>query len=340
MSKKDIQKASENLKKAVPLMIKNQVPTTPTNYALWYTYVDNSLPELNKELDQVVSDCGLCPPATGEALYRNYVASKQETDVQQLRTSLEKLITEVSHSMNDTLANTSTFQKQMDRSFDNLSRVEDEGLSFEEVMGLVRNLITESKDIRSTTQFLNSQLNVASKEIGELKSQLAEFQQDALYDGLTNLLNRRAFDKDLSTFCRNNSAFSLIILDIDHFKSFNDQYGHVFGDAVIRSIAKRLRGSCREGIAAYRYGGEEFAFIVPDKKLRLAIRFAESVRSSFEKISVKDKRSGQQVDSITSSFGVAEFQEGESPDCLIERADTQLYEAKRLGRNRVMPIPK
>ncbi len=339
MSKNDIRKASENLKKAVPLMIKNQVPTTPTNYALWYTYVENSLPELNKELDKVVSDCGLCPPATGEALYKSYVASKQEKDVQQLRISLEKLMTEVFHSMNDTLVNTSTFQDKIDKSFDNLLRVEDEGLSFEEVMGLVRNLISESKDIRSTTQFLNSQLNTASKEIGELKSQLAEFQKDALCDGLTNLLNRRAFDKDLATYCQSQSVFCLIMVDIDHFKNFNDEYGHVFGDAIIRTIAKRLKGVCREGISAYRYGGEEFAFLVPEKKLRVAIRFAESVRTSLEKLSVKERRSGRQVGSVTASFGVAEFHRGELPEIVIERADRQLYEAKRLGRNRVMPIP-
>ena len=81
MSKKLFQQSTENLRKAVPLMIKNQVPTTPTNYALWYTYVDNSLPQMNKELDQTIGDYGMCPPAAGENLYRTYVASKTETDI-------------------------------------------------------------------------------------------------------------------------------------------------------------------------------------------------------------------------------------------------------------------
>ncbi|MDN3682012.1 GGDEF domain-containing protein [Vibrio tapetis subsp. quintayensis] len=338
MSKKEFQKATENLRKAVPLMIKNQVATTPSNYALWYTYVDNALPELNKELDQVVGEHGICPPAKGEALYREYVANKTESDVQQLRQSLERMLTEVSHSMNDTLVNTNNFQLKIDKSFSSLERVEDEGLSFDEVMGLVRNLMLESKDIRHTTQFLNSQLSVASGEIEQLKEQLTQFQQDALFDGLSGLLNRRAFDRDLSAYCLGDAPFSLVILDIDHFKNYNDQFGHLFGDAVIKSLAKRLQSCCRDGISAYRFGGEEFAFIVPNKNLRLAIRFAESVRSALEKLTIRDRRSGKQVDSITASFGVAEFKDGEQAKDIVDKADIQLYEAKRLGRNRVMPI--
>lgn len=338
MSKKEFQKATENLRKAVPLMIKNQVATTPSNYALWYTYVDNALPELNKELDQVVDEHGICPPAKGEALYREYVANKTESDVQQLRQSLERMLTEVSHSMNDTLVNTNNFQQKIDKSFSSLERVEDEGLSFDEVMGLVRNLMLESQDIRHTTQFLNSQLSVASGEIEQLKEQLTQFQQDALFDGLSNLLNRRAFDRDLSAYCLGDTPFSLVILDIDHFKNYNDQFGHLFGDSVIKSLAKRLQASCRDGISAYRFGGEEFAFIVPNKNLRLSIRFAESVRTALEKLTIRDRRSGKQVDSITASFGVAEFKTGEQGKDIVDKADIQLYEAKRLGRNRVMPI--
>ncbi|SON52254.1 GGDEF domain-containing protein [Vibrio tapetis] len=332
MSKKEFQKATENLRKAVPLMIKNQVATTPSNYALWYTYVDNALPELNKELDQVVDEHGICPPAKGEALYREYVANKTESDVQQLRQSLERMLTEVSHSMNDTLVNTNNFQQKIDKSFSSLERVEDE------VMGLVRNLMLESQDIRHTTQFLNSQLSVASGEIEQLKEQLTQFQQDALFDGLSNLLNRRAFDRNLSAYCLGDTPFSLVILDIDHFKNYNDQFGHLFGDSVIKSLAKRLQASCRDGISAYRFGGEEFAFIVPNKNLRLSIRFAESVRTALEKLTIRDRRSGKQVDSITASFGVAEFKTGEQGKDIVDKADIQLYEAKRLGRNRVMPI--
>ncbi|TKF21378.1 diguanylate cyclase [Vibrio genomosp. F6] len=338
MKKDEFQKSTANLKKAVPLMMKNRVSTTPANYALWYTYVDNAIPQLNREMDGIIEHYGICPPATAEQLYNNYVASRSETNMNELRASIEVLINEVAHSMNDTLADTSAFSDMINQSFSNLSRVEDEGLSMDEVMKVIRKLVSESRDIRHSTQFLNTQLTTASEEISRLKSQLVDVQKDALFDSLSSLYNRGSFDRDLETLCKANQPMCLILADIDYFKSFNDEYGHLFGDTIIKGIARRLQLSCRDGITAYRFGGEEFAIIVPNKSLRIARQFAETNRRSIEKLSVKDRRSGKQVGNITASFGVAEFIEGESPIQLIDRADKLLYEAKKLGRNRVMPI--
>ncbi|EIT7026576.1 GGDEF domain-containing protein [Vibrio vulnificus] len=338
MTSDDFKKSTANLKKAVPLMIKNHVAATPANYALWYTYVDNTIPQLNQEMDTVLENYGICPPATNQQLYNNYVASKAETSMKELRSNIEVLLLEVASSMTDTIADTSSFSTLVDKNFSKLEKVEDEGLSIEEVMGVIRELVTESREIRHSTRFLTSQLNNASNEISRLKEQLAEVQRDALFDGLSTLYNRRAFDSDLKALVNAQQNLSLILLDIDHFKTFNDNYGHLFGDSVIRAIAKRLQTSCREGIAAYRFGGEEFALIVPNKSLRIARQYAESLRRTIEKLKVKDKRSGQQVENISASFGVAELKPDETSESLIERADKLLYEAKQLGRNRVMPL--
>ncbi|MCG9581019.1 GGDEF domain-containing protein [Vibrio tubiashii] len=338
MTDDDFKKSTANLKKAVPLMMKNHVAATPANYALWYTYVDNAIPQLNRELDSVVENYGVCPPAAGEQLYNNYVASRSETDMLELRTNIEILVNEVASSMTDTLTDTSQFSQLIDKSFDNLERVEGEAMSMDEVMTVIRQLVVESREIRHSTRFLNNQLETATKEINLLKTQLAEVQQDALFDALTSLYNRRAFDNDISTLTRSEQKMCLILADIDHFKSFNDTYGHLFGDTVIKGIARRLQLSCRDGIQAYRFGGEEFALIVPNKTLRIARQFGESLRRAVEKLSIKDRRTAQQVGNITISMGVAELQPGESAESLIERADKLLYEAKELGRNRVMPI--
>ncbi|CAH8220097.1 Diguanylate cyclase VdcA [Vibrio aestuarianus] len=319
-------------------MMKNHVAATPSNYALWYTYVDNVIPQLNQELDTVLENFGLCPPATSSQLYNNYVARRSETNLNQLHNNIEVLVNEVASSMTDTLTDTSKFAKVIDKSFSELERVEDDELSIEEVMTLVRQLVTESRDIRHSTRFLNGQLNNASQEIQRLKEQLAEVQKGALFDGLSGLYNRRSFNDDLNVLISAQQPISLILLDIDHFKSFNDNYGHLFGDTVIKGIAKRLQSTSRDGITAYRFGGEEFVLIVPNKTLRIARQFAESLRRSLEKLSVKDRRSGKLVGNITASFGVAEWQLGDTSETLIERADSLLYEAKQLGRNRVMPL--
>ena len=340
MIKEDFQKAAEILRAAVPLMIKNQVPTTPPNYALWYTYVEQSQPKLNQQLDGIISEYGLCLPSHNEDLYQTYIAGKTESDVSELKCNLEILANEIFLSMQDTLEDTSTFEKSIEKSFSDLEKIDDEGLTFDELLRLVHNFVKESKAIKNSTSYFNDQLNAASNEISSLKEKLEQVQKDALRDSLSGLLNRGAFDKDIAAYCSSKQSYPLclILIDIDNFKKLNDDYGHIFGDMVIKAIAKKLQSSCREGIAAYRYGGEEFAILVPNKTLPIARQFAETVRRSIEKITVTDKRSGKKVKNMSASFGVSLFTEGENPISLIDSADQQLYKAKKLGKNRVMPI--
>ncbi len=338
MNEDDFKKATSNLKKAVPLMIKHRIAATPANYALWYTYVDNAIPELNLELDYILNSFGFCPTATGDQLYRDFIASKTETNVTQLKQNVEVLVHELSSSMDDALSDTNAFSEVIDKSFSNLEKVQDKNLSIEEAMQVIRDLVSESQGIRHSTNFLNDQLNNASQEISRLKTQLAQVHKAALFDSLSGLYNRRAFDDDLASLVQAEQTLSLIFLDIDHFKVFNDEYGHLFGDNVIRAIAKRLQSTCQAGITAYRYGGEEFALLVPHKSLRVARQFAEMLRTSIEKLNVKDRRTSEQVSSITASFGVAEKMPNDTPEAIVERADRKLYEAKKLGRNRVMPF--
>jgi diguanylate cyclase len=129
-----------------------------------------------------------------------------------------------------------------------------------------------------------------------------------------------------------------MIIDLDHFKKINDNYGHVMGDLVLKAAAKKLQSTCRDGAQVFRFGGEEFAIIVPNSNFAKARSMAESMRKAIEKIGVKDKRTGEVLGDITASIGVAELTKSMNPLALIEKADKQLYEAKRLGRNRVMPM--
>ncbi|MEF1310620.1 GGDEF domain-containing protein [Vibrio mytili] len=334
----EFKKSTANLKKAVPLMIKNYVATTPANYALWYTYVDNTIPELNFELDKVLEDYGICPPTATTRLYSTYVANKSETSLDDLRANISVILNEASSTMCDTLSDTASFSEMVNKSFDKLEKVEDGNLNLEDVMVVIRQLVSESHDIRHSTAFLSRQLNNASGEIARLKKQLEEVQKEALFDGLTNLYNRRAFNKDITALIEANQDMSIIMLDIDHFKEFNDSYGHLFGDNVLKAIAKRLQQSCRDGACAYRFGGEEFALIIPNKSLRIARQYADTLRRMLEKLRVTDKRTGTQIHNITASFGVAEFESGDSAESLIFKADEHLYDAKQLGRNRVMPL--
>ncbi|PKG40270.1 GGDEF domain-containing protein [Psychromonas sp. Urea-02u-13] len=334
-----LMKSAANLKKALPLMMKYKVPTTPVNYALWYTYVSDELPELNEQLNDLMANNDICPPIQAESLYRDFVASKTDSETLELRTSIDKMLIQLDKSLIDTHKDTNTFQKAFEKTFDDINSVEQEGLSVEEVIGLVKKLQGDSKNMHRSTAFFSKSLENAKGEIASLKAQLEKSQKLALYDSLTGLLNRHAFDTELSAYLeKNNQGLCLVLADIDHFKNFNDQWGHLLGDQVLKAVGRKLNDSMRNGASAYRFGGEEFAILIPKSKLRIARHFAESIRKVIEKLTLKDKRTGEKINNVTISLGVVEFQQGDSLHNFITRADEFLYEAKRLGRNRVLPI--
>ncbi|MGY4107486.1 GGDEF domain-containing protein [Aeromonas encheleia] len=339
MSKDSFAQSAAYLKQAVPLMIKYQIPTTPNNYHLWYNYVSGDMPELNSAIDQAVKLQGTCSLTTCERLYHQHLASQDEQQMEAMKLNLAAMANELGHSMQDALVDTGQFQAMLDKSFDRLSLIDDEGLSLEDTMGILRELVRESRDVRMSTMHFRSQLSSAEKEIKELKEALSETRKLATEDALTNLLNRRAFDLEMECLIRTRQPFSLILVDIDRFKSFNDEYGHLLGDQVLRIFGKRLREASKEGVTAYRLGGEEFALLAPRRSLALTRQMAESLRRAIEKMSILDRKSGRRIDHITASFGVGEHQSQETGDALVERTDKLLYKAKELGRNRVMPLP-
>jgi len=339
MNSNSIVQSAQNLKKAVPLMMKYKVPTTPVNYALWYTYVSEEVPLLNEKLEALIENNEVCPPVQAASLYREFVADETESSTWALRNSVDKMLIQLDQSLTDTHKDTHEFQETVEKTFGDINNVENDGLTVDEVVGLLKKLQGDSKNIHRSTAFLCESLESAKGEIALLKSELKKSQKQALYDSLTGLLNRHAFDTELSAYLESDTeGLCLILADIDHFKHFNDDWGHLLGDQVLKAVGRKFNDCMRNGASAYRFGGEEFVILVPKSKLRIARHMAESMRKMIEKLSLKDKRTGKTIKNITVSFGVVEFQAGDSLSRFVERADEFLYEAKRLGRNRVLPI--
>ncbi|OEE69246.1 diguanylate cyclase [Enterovibrio norvegicus FF-33] len=340
MSKDNFALSTGYLKKVVPLLMKYQVSATPTNYALWYTYVADADTDLSKEINESIHATGTLSEVQCDQLYQSHFADKKVKEADDFQQSLQALALEMGNTMQDTLKDTDTFQSTLDKTFSQLARVGEETLSMDETIAVVRSAVKGSNQIRQSTSFFKNQLADAQKEIERLKETLAQANEEALNDALTGLFNRRAFDAELDALASKPppKGFSLLICDLDHFKSFNDTYGHLMGDQVLKLTAKRLSDYCREGIQAFRYGGEEFAILVPNRQLNGACRVAETIRASIDRLVIKDKKTGKKLDNISMSIGVAQFENGEKIKSLIGRADALLYEAKSLGRNRVMPI--
>jgi len=339
MSKELIVESAQNLKKALPLMMKYSVPTTPNNYALWYHYVAERNTPLKEAMDKLLASCEICPPIQAESIYREHVMPEQESETWELRSTIEKMMTHLDKSIIDTRTDTTQFQQSCEKTFANISKVEEEGWSIDEVVGLLKNLEKDAKMMRNATNFFGNSLAVAKNEIDSLKEQLVKSNNAAMFDSLTGLFNRHAFDTELTAYLnKGTKGLCLILCDIDHFKSFNDTWGHLLGDQVLKAVGRKINDNMRNGSTAYRFGGEEFTILIPQTNIRIARHFAETLRKQFEKISLKDKRSGQQINNITASFGVVEGKPDETMADFVARADDYMYKAKKLGRNRVLPI--
>lgn len=330
--------STQTLRKAIPLMIKHKVPTTPVNYALWYSYTTNQNPILTQAIDQSLAQYGHCPPSLSDSLYRTHLAHHPASEQGQISHSLQAIMDELCHTMSGSRKETQAFHQALSRTCQRLSQKADQGVNVHEANDLVQELLDDSRHMHQSSTLLNQQLENANKEIENLRKALKDSLKCANEDPLTGLLNRRAFQQDLSSCIQHGTAFSLILLDIDNFKTFNDEFGHLMGDRVLCSVARHLQVWCEQGMQAYRYGGEEFVIILPGANLQQSRDKAEKLRKTLSGIAVQDKQSGNTVSSITASFGIAEQTGKENGLAVLARADKYLLQAKNLGRNRVLPV--
>jgi diguanylate cyclase len=164
-------------------------------------------------------------------------------------------------------------------------------------------------------------------------------QSEALTDPLTGLLNRRGLEREIERLCGQDpkalAHAAVLIADIDHFKRINDNYGHLFGDQVIRATAQALEQGVKGRDLIARFGGEEFLIVLPDTPAAGALAVAEQVRMSFAKVRIRRTGSEEFADPVTISIGVSLPAEGEAFEAALGRADQALYLAKNAGRNRV-----
>ncbi len=194
--------------------------------------------------------------------------------------------------------------------------------------------------METRTKALEEELQRSSHEVTELRTKLDDVRRESLLDPLTGIHNRKAFDTELAEAIeqarRTGEPLSLFMCDIDHFKRFNDTWGHQTGDQVLRLVAQCLSENVKGRDTAARYGGEEFAVILRRAPLNAALSLAEQIRSHVESKRLVKRSTGDILGRLTISIGVAEFASGDGPADIVQRADTCLYAAKNAGRNRVV----
>jgi diguanylate cyclase len=321
---------------ALPLMSKLGVPLTPRNYAVWYEYVAGSNAALKEEIDRRLADEAAFTEAANDGLFQQYVAECDVAAFQRIRAEMRQLLREVGASLLNAGQDAERLGSQLDGT---VTQIEHSN-SVDEIRQLLRTAIAETRAMRESTTALKSHFDAKTREIQTLQQELDHARKRALTDTLTGLANREALYGALESAIHDAEAqgtvLCLLMVDIDHFKRVNDTQGHLVGDRVIRFVASTLKRMVKGKDTAARFGGEEFAVVLPDTPPGGAMALAENIRRAIADARLVRSDTREPLSQITVSIGVGSYRRGEEVNALIDRADQALYAAKTGGRNRVV----
>ena len=309
----------------------------PRNCEIWYVYATGYNAPLNKIINETLARNGKLTEADLEQIYETYLSQIKTTDrIDQVGSRVIGEIDDVMALISDALGVSATYDASLSGASQNLSAAQ----TREQVKTIVESLAKSTREMRETNKALETRLSVSKTEISSLQNSLEAIRAESMTDPLTGLGNRKYFDRSIESAVQTAQAdgehLSLLMFDIDHFKSFNDSYGHLTGDQVLRLVGMSLKQTIKGQDITARYGGEEFAVVLPNTALRQALTVADHIRRAVMGKELKKKSTGEILGRVTISVGAAMLKPGDDPDSLIERADACLYAAKRNGRNRVI----
>jgi len=308
------------------LLEKHILAPTPVNYSVFFIYVNGKTPNLNKEFDKLVESNQVNDTSINE-LYEEHISQVAQID--------EEILSPLSESINIVLNKLEEQVTSEEQTVSDLQKIDKvlakskQNSSLQQVVNYVQSTVNGSVTQHKN---LSEELLKTNDEINELKSKLSAAKLDAVSDPLTGFLNRRGGDEKLSEINIDDTHTTLMI-DIDHFKSVNDNFGHPIGDKVIKRVTQTIKKQLCDDDITVRYGGEEFVVVVVNKALYEAQDIAEKIRLTISQLKLKQKNSDNLLPKITVSIGIAENKDETSWQDIIERADKALYQAKSSGRN-------
>ena len=251
-------------RKATALMEQHGVWPTPLNYELWLNYAGDPKSALGQAIEKLVAAGEPITEAVSDELATRYLSRLKISDqIKDAGDQLSRELASVSEAIATAKRSSEAYGQTLAGASEELSVEPDAA----ELQKLVKGLSHATRRAEQQNQQLETQLRASTLEVTRLKEHLEQVRRDAMTDALTNLANRKAFDEALEHACaeseRTGAPVTLALVDIDHFKKFNDTWGHQTGDQVIRFVASVLGRHAEPPRLAARYGGEEFAFLCP-----------------------------------------------------------------------------
>lgn len=331
---KELDSAAQILRLAVPQMSALDIPVTPENYTVWYEYFAQTNLDLNRAIDGFLANKVVFTKEVNTSLYKNFIQEKSPEVIENVQIETQILINSLISKITQINQGTEAFS----------STLADFGLQLQTkpdvctLNQLVDGVIDEMQSLLVNNQTMEQSLSAMGQEVQNLKTEMENLSLAAMTDQLTSLHNRRAYEIAIQDHIhraeQQHTRCSLLLIDIDRFKVFNDNYGHQVGDKVLAYVALALKQCVRGDDFVARYGGEEFVVLLPNTHFHDALQVAETLREriSERRLAIgKDKKLS--LGAITVSIGLASLQDGDDADTLFSRADKALYEAKSDGRN-------
>jgi len=323
-------------RQALEQMEKYNVWPTALNFEIWTHFVAAPDSALGREVARLLTAGEAFTDTISDELAALFLPKVRLNE--QIRDAGDQLSKELA-SVSQAIQSAQKSSEAYGQTLATASRTLDDKHDISALRNTVDTLATATKRVQRENKSLEKRLAESSAEVTKLREHLEQVRRDATTDGLTNLANRKAFDDELARACAESDAMgqclTLAVIDIDHFKNFNDTWGHQTGDQVIRYVASVIGRVGAPPRFAARYGGEEFALIFPGETAEAAAVTLEEIREEVASRMLKRRSTNEDLGAITVSSGFAQRRPGESGHNVMERADAALYVSKHGGRNRV-----
>jgi len=336
VSEQEFRRALGYANSAMDLLKRGQIPPYPQFYELLYTYATGVNPTLNQRINQIFRD-GSASEQLAERLYNEFLKAADANErISSVSERMAMRIDAVNEAIDSAMATANAYSGTLQSASGDL----DHDLGEAELRSIAQKLLGETRRMQDANALLEEKLEASREDIAALQRDLDEVRRESMLDPLTKIFNRKSFDegllKNFNEAAERGMPLCLMLLDIDHFKKFNDTWGHQTGDQVLRLVAMTLKSNIKGKDIAARYGGEEFAAILPETDLEGAVIVADNIRKAIQAKELLKRSTNEKLGRMTASFGVAMYKTGDTPASLIERADRCLYAAKHAGRNRVL----
>ena len=309
---------------------------TPLNFELWVHYLGDPEGPLGREMKRLLSTGEPFSEALSEMLAAEYLPRNRLSE--EIRDAGDVLNRELT-SVAEAIATAQQSQAAYGETLAGASADMGGDRAPEKLRSMVDDLAGATLRVQRENATLERRLEDSTREVAKLREHLEQVRRDAMTDALTNLANRKAFDEELARACEaaetNGAPLTLAVMDIDHFKRFNDTWGHQTGDQVLRYVSSVIGRVSKAPRVAARYGGEEFAVIFPGETAAQVEPALDAVRVEIASRNLRRRSTNDDLGAVTVSAGLAQKRPGETATALLERADEALYASKRGGRNRI-----